>query len=72
MGLFVFLLLRYEFFIIFLTQVPYQKYDLGWVSWFTPVILAIQETEIRNMKVQKQPRQKASDTPISTNKSWLW
>jgi hypothetical protein len=36
--------------------------------WYTPVIPATQETEMRRTEVQGQPGQKFNETPISKNK----
>jgi hypothetical protein len=38
--------------------------------WFTPIITATWEVEIRRMEVQGQPRQKVSETP-SQSKSGI-
>jgi hypothetical protein len=37
------------------------------VQWLTPIILATQEVESKRITVPGQSRQKAQDTPISTN-----
>jgi hypothetical protein len=37
--------------------------------WFTPVILATQETEIRRIVFQSQPRQIVLETPSQKNPS---
>jgi hypothetical protein len=34
-----------------------KKYDTARRQWLTPVILAIQQAEIRRMEAQSQPRQ---------------
>jgi hypothetical protein len=43
-------------------------------QWFTPVILATQEAEIRRIVVQSQPQANSSQDPISkktfTKKDW--
>jgi hypothetical protein len=44
----------------------FEKKDQAW--WFTTVIPATPKVEIERIVVQGQPRQKASKTPISTNK----
>jgi hypothetical protein len=36
------------------------------------IILATQEAEIEEITVHDQPGQKYHETPISTNKSWVW
>jgi hypothetical protein len=50
----------------------------GWVQWLTPVIPATQDTEIRRIVVQSQPKANSSQTPIlgwggnknSTKQGW--
>jgi hypothetical protein len=36
--------------------------DTHWVSWLTPIILAMWEVEIWRIMVQTQPRQKVRET----------
>jgi hypothetical protein len=40
--------------------------------WFTPIILATQEAEIRRIAVQSQPRQIVPRDPILKNRSQKW
>jgi hypothetical protein len=43
-------------------------------QWFTPIILATQEAEIRRLMVQSQPQENSLQDPISkipnTKKGW--
>jgi hypothetical protein len=42
---------------------------LNWAQWFTPVNLATQETEIRRISIQSQPRQIVPETLTQKNPS---
>jgi hypothetical protein len=40
--------------------------------WLMPVVLAIQETEIKRIMVPGKPKQKCLQDLISREKSWVW
>jgi hypothetical protein len=44
----------------------------GCVQCLTPVMPPAQKAEVKRTANQGQPGEKVSETPISTNKSWVW